>query len=248
VAVQRHRGAPRGVRHARADRLSGAGRGGGRSRGCVRRRRHPRPAVPQLQADRLRGARVVDEQPRDGRFGAISGRRAQALRGLPQPSGGRERVGDGDHGRPCLDAEPECVRRVRGLHGGGAICRAGAVRHRRGCRIGGRQRPAGFDLPQRGRVAGQRFHDRGRRPLRPDHDSVAGVGRRRDAEPRSGERPGLPSGLPLSDHAGRPLGRPSPAAAGGPSPVSYPLAVPGPHRRVPARTRGAHEGWQPATP
>ena len=80
VADQRHRGAPAGVRHAGTDPVPDPrDRGDDPARG-VRRRRHARPAVRELQDDRLHQPRVDREQPGD------AGRREGAGRGARRRS------------------------------------------------------------------------------------------------------------------------------------------------------------------
>ena len=52
-----------------------------------------RPAVPELQGDRLRQPRLVDEQPGDGRRRRGAGPGPQAIRDVPERAGGQGRTG-----------------------------------------------------------------------------------------------------------------------------------------------------------
>ena len=86
MARQRHRGAAEGLRHPGADAVSATGRRGDRAAGRLRRRRRARPALPQLQGDRLREPRLVDELSRDARCRARPGSCDEAPRDVPEPT------------------------------------------------------------------------------------------------------------------------------------------------------------------
>ena len=88
------------LRHPGAHAVSGARGGDGRQEREVRSGRHARPAVPELQGDRLRQPRLVHEPPGDGGRGRRPGRSAQGVRDLPEQGSRQGRVGPGAHRGP----------------------------------------------------------------------------------------------------------------------------------------------------
>ena len=161
VADQRHRGAAAGVRHAGTDPVPDPrDRGDDPARG-VRRRRHARPAVRELQDDRLHQPRVDREQPGDAGRREGAGRGAADVRGLPERDGRSGPVGDGAHGRPRFDPRPEGDRRVPDRRHADPGRDQRQVRHGRRRDAYRAADPAHADLREPGRAPAERSHARG---------------------------------------------------------------------------------------
>ena len=119
----------------------------------LRRRRRARPALRELQDDRLHQPRVDREQPRDEGRGPVAGRAARGARRLPRRDRRRGRVGARADGRPRLDPRSRHQRRVPDLGDPDRLRDQRDLRHRRRRRSPGRTGPADPGVRERSRAA-----------------------------------------------------------------------------------------------